>query len=124
VLPSQNNALKLAFGVLCATTVALGLYTTAVFTIMSIYSKTALGMGHTTDFTNFFHACEKFRRYGFQGFVGALGSFTMSWVCSLLLTYEEDTRWWIALPAILVGIMGFLHYRELIALATTVIYSS
>ena len=81
-------------------------------------------MGHTTDFTKFFEGCDKFRHYGFYSFVGALGSYTVAWVCALLLTYDDDLRWWVALPAILVGIMGFLHYKELFALASTFIYST
>lgn len=125
VMPNDkfNNILKITFGVLCASTVALGIYTTAVFTIMSIYSKTALGMGHTTDFLSFFQACDKFRQYGFRSFVASLSTFSMSWVCALLLCYEDDTRWYIALPAILVGFMGFLHYKELFFLATKFIYA-
>eukprot|EP00984_Skeletonema_dohrnii_P011948 scaffold4797_cov90-Skeletonema_dohrnii-CCMP3373.AAC.4 len=119
-----NNIIKITLGILLASCVALGIYTTAIFTIIGIYSKTALGMGQTTDFITFFNSCEKFRHYGFRSFVACLASFSISWVCALLLTYEEETRWWIALPAILVGVMGFLHYKELFALASTLIYSS
>ena len=85
-----------------------------------------LGMGHTDDFTNFFNACAKFRDYGFRSFVGSLASFGMSWVCALLLTYDNDEnelRWWVALPAILVAVMSFLHYKELFALASAFVYS-
>ncbi len=120
----QNNILKLTFGILCASTVALGIYTTTIFTIIGIYSKTALGMGHTDDFVSFFYSCEKFRQFGFRSFVASLASFSISWICALLLTYENETRWWIALPAILMFVLGFLHYKELFALATTFIYSS
>lgn len=120
----QNNILKITFGILCASAVALGIYTTTIFTIIGIYSKTALGMGHTENFIRFYDSCEKFRQYGFRSFVASLASFSISWVCALLLTYENDTRWWIALPAVLMFVLGFLHYKELFALASTFIYSS
>ena len=94
--------------------------------ILTAISSQRLGMGHTDDFTKFFNACAKFRDYGFRSFVGSLASFGMSWVCALLLTYDNDEnelRWWVALPAILVAVMSFLHYKELFALASTFVYS-
>mmetsp|Transcript_20831 Transcript_20831/g.45231 ORF Transcript_20831/g.45231 Transcript_20831/m.45231 type:complete len:206 (-) Transcript_20831:261-878(-) len=117
-----DNCLKIIFGLCMSISVALGLYTTTIFTIMSIYSKTALGMGLQSDYNKWFEACAPYRQWGFRSFLGTILTFNASWILSLILTYEDDIRW-LALPAIVVGLVGLYHYNSIIRLAGAIIYS-
>ena len=118
-----ENSIRFMYSICTSLTVALGTYTTLVFTMMSIYSKTALGMGMETKFVEFFDATAKFRLRGFRAFMGTLVTFSIGWILALILCHEGEMRWWVAVPAVLIGIMGFAHYNEIIHLATTLIFS-
>lgn len=119
-----NNALKIVFGLCMSLSVALALYTTTVFALMSIYSKTALGMGLEGDYLEFFDALAKFRQSGFRSFVGTLNTFNLCWMLSLILRYDAPLRWYIPIPAILVGIVGMKHYNFIMKLAGDMIYGA
>lgn len=103
--------------------VALGAYASTIFTIMAVYSKTALGMGLTEKFTQFFDSCATFRLWGYRSFLGTILLFNASWVLSLILNYEGELRWWMAAPAVLVGIVGLAHYKLIMDLAGALIFS-
>ena len=118
-----ENSIRFMYSICTSLTVALGTYTTLVFTMMSIYSKTALGMGMETKFVEFFDATAKFRLSGFRAFMGTLVTFSIGWILALILCHEGEMKWWVAVPAVLIGIMGFAHYNEIIHLATTLIFS-
>mmetsp|Transcript_7908 Transcript_7908/g.14562 ORF Transcript_7908/g.14562 Transcript_7908/m.14562 type:complete len:208 (-) Transcript_7908:429-1052(-) len=117
-----DNCLKIIFGLCMSISVALGLYTTTIFTLMSIYSKTALGMGLQSDYNKWFDACWPYRKWGFLSFLGTIVTFNASWILSLILNYEGEIRW-LALPAIVVGLVGLYHYNSIIGLAGAIIYS-
>lgn len=118
-----NNTLKIVFGLCISCSVALGVYTTTIFTLMTIYSKTALGMGLQSEYIKFFDACARYRLSGFKSFLGTLFTYNIGWILSLILNYEGNLRWWIAFPAILVGLFGMFHYHSIIGLAGTILYS-
>lgn len=119
-----NNYLKIAFSLCICISVALGAYTTVVFTLMSIYSKTALGMGLESQYLAFFDACAKYRQFGFRAFLGALTSYNFAWIFSILLNYDGKERWYFALPVILITIVGLTHFQDIIGLAGTLIFAS
>lgn len=120
---SQNNALKMMFGICMSLSITFGTYTATVFTLMTIYSKTALGMGLQSKYIEFFDSCATFRLWGFRSFLATLFTFNMGWLLSLVLNYEGEFRWWIALPALFVSIIGLAHYKMIISLAGSIIYS-
>ncbi|KAL7537201.1 hypothetical protein ACHAXR_009736 [Thalassiosira sp. AJA248-18] len=117
-----NNYLKVAFSLCISLSVALGAYTTTVFALMSIYSKTALGMGLQKEYLDFFSACAPYRVSGFASFIGTLATYNIGWILSLILNYEGEIRWWIALPAVIVGVIGLIHYRSIIGIAGATVY--
>lgn len=119
-----DNLLKISFGFCMILSVAAGIYTTIVFTLMDIYGKTALGLGLNDSFTGFFNACAKYRLYGFYSFLTSLLSFNAGWMISVLLSYKGKLRWRMAAPAFALGTIGLLHYREIVNLAATLIYAN
>lgn len=92
----SENAIKLAFVSCIITTVVLGAYTSMVFSLLSLYSKTFLGMMLDEEFVEFFQATAEIRRSAFASFVGAMLSFNAAFVISLCLHYEGRVRFWIA----------------------------
>lgn len=118
-----DNYLKIIFGLCISLSVALGAYTTTVFTLMTIYSKTALGMGLQSEYNTFFDSCAPYRILGFRAFLGTLFTFKMCWILSLILNYKGEARWWIALPAIIIGSVGLFHFRSIMGLAGSILYS-
>jgi hypothetical protein len=118
-----NNSLKVLFGASLLLSATLGLYATTMFTLTTIYSKTALGMGLQDAYLEFFDKCAPFRLAGFRAFIGTLITFNMSWVLSLVLNCEGEIRWWLALPAVMIGVAGLLHVNSIMGLASSIIYS-
>eukprot|EP00581_Thalassiosira_minuscula_P008777 CAMPEP_0183702404 /NCGR_PEP_ID=MMETSP0737-20130205/514_1 /TAXON_ID=385413 /ORGANISM="Thalassiosira miniscula, Strain CCMP1093" /LENGTH=166 /DNA_ID=CAMNT_0025929003 /DNA_START=53 /DNA_END=550 /DNA_ORIENTATION=- len=74
-----DNIFKIIFGLCISTSVSLGAYTTAVFTLMTIYSKTALGMGYQSQYNEFFESCATYRLWGFYAFLGTVMTFNLGW---------------------------------------------
>lgn len=103
--------------------IACGSYTTVVFALLSIYSKTALGMGRNSQYIEFFDSCAPYRVSGFRTFLTTMFTYQIGWILSLLLRIEGKERWWIVLPACLIGVMGFFHFRGIMNLAGAIIYS-
>jgi hypothetical protein len=63
--------------------IASALYTATIYTTMTIYLKTALGMGLKEEFDKFFEKCHSYRNSGFQTFVTVLVTFYMGIVLIL-----------------------------------------
>lgn len=118
-----NNGLKVAFGLCMSVCVALGAYTTTMFALMAIYSKTALGMGLKGEFTQFFNEMAPYRGWGFQAFTYTILTYNISWVLSLILNYEGRLRWFMASPAMVVGLVGLYHYNSIMGIAGSIIFS-
>jgi hypothetical protein len=91
----QEDAAKILFISLISATVIFGSYTTMVFSLLTLYSKAALGMGLDEEFVEFFAATHEIRRTGFAAFVTTILSFNFAFVLSLYLTYEGPIRFWI-----------------------------
>lgn len=113
------------FGICMSLCVALGTYTTTIYALLAIYCKTALGMNLQTQYLEFFDKTAFFRLWGFRSFVGTILSYNLGWILSVILTYDDndDSRWWMAMPAIVVGIIGLIHYRGIVKIASSMLYS-
>ena len=103
--------------------VALGSYTTTIFTLLTIYSKTALGMGLQGKYLDFFDKCALYRESGFQSFIGTILTYNIGWILSLILNYEGNIRWLMASPAIVVAWVAVFRYKSLISLAGNILYT-
>ena len=103
--------------------IALSFYATTIFSLMSIYSKTALGMGLQNQYVAFFDACAPYRKYGFRSFLGTVLSWQLSWLLSFVLTNEGKKRWWISVPLVLYAVIGVSHFFSIIGLAKSTLYS-
>lgn len=119
-----DNTLKILFSICMILTVACGIYTTIVFTLMNIYGNTALGLGLNDSFVDFFNACSKYRQFGFYSFICTLISFNVGWLLSVILNYEGKMRWRMVAPALLIGLGGMFHYKAIFNLASSLIFAN
>lgn len=119
-----DNTLKILFSICMILTVAFGIYTSIVFTLMNIYGHTALGLGLNDSFVAFFDACSKYRQFGFYSFICTLISFNVGWLISVILNYEGKMRWRMVAPALLIGLGGMFHYKAIFNLASSLIFAN
>ena len=73
-------------GLCMSACVALGTYTTTIYTLLAIYSKTALGMCLQTQYLKFFDKTALFRQWGFRSFIGTILTYNFGWIMSVFLT--------------------------------------
>ena len=97
----QDNTPKLIGAILSAATIIFGTYTAMVFSLLSLYSKTFLGMARDDEFLEFFDHTSTIRDSAFMTFVGAVLCFNGSFIMTLYLHTEGQVRSWLTTGAML-----------------------
>ena len=117
------NVAKIVFMVSVVSSILAGSYSTVVFSLLGLYSKTALGMGLDENFIRFFKETAGIRQNGFDAFVVALVSFEISFVTSLCITYDEQLRWWATGLAGVLALVSFWHWSHILQVASKLLFS-
>ena len=101
-------------------------YTTLVFSLIVLYSKTALGLGLDSQFMTFFSATSFFRDSGFRSFISALVSFQISFICSVFLSTSMlgEARWILAWFGIFGSMLSSLSLFQILGSANSLLFSS
>mmetsp|Transcript_20965 Transcript_20965/g.31971 ORF Transcript_20965/g.31971 Transcript_20965/m.31971 type:complete len:252 (-) Transcript_20965:281-1036(-) len=121
-----DNIVGLIFTGLVATSIVCGAFTSVLFTLLTLYSNTALGFGGaegSAKYLAFMKATAKFRLQGFYTFLVAIYSFLLSFACSLFLRLEDRPRY---VYSFIVGgliLMSMTKVNAVINIASTVIFS-
>ena len=117
--------MKIIFAVSLSLCISLCMYTTTVFTLITIYARTALGMGLQSEAASFFERCQYYRKTGFHSFLGAIFTFKLGVVLSIILRYDmqDRFRWVVAMPALVVVLIGSHHALKMMRLASSLLYS-
>ncbi|GAB5365717.1 hypothetical protein AAMO2058_001081900 [Amorphochlora amoebiformis] len=98
-----------------------GAYTTVVFALIGMYSKTALGLHLTDEYLEFIKATRVFRQSGYINFLVCLYSFCVSFSLSIFLRAPLWSRW-IGLILSLIGIVEASNqWNKIIRLASALI---
>lgn len=116
-----NNAAKILFTALIVSSVISGLYTTVVFSLIGMYSKTALGLNKSVF--DFFAATQGIRDNAFHAFIISLISFNSSFILSLFLNYKGEMRWWVAAVAAALSLISWWQWNSIIHIASQLIFS-
>lgn len=116
-----DNAAKLLFTALIASSVISGLYTTVVFSLIGMYSKTAIGLNK--DVTAFFQATQGIRDNAFHAFIVSLLSFNSSFILSLFLNYKGTVRWWVAGAASALSLISWWQWNCIMHIASQLIFA-
>ena len=117
------NVAKIVFMVSVISSILAGSYSTVVFSLLGLYSKTALGMGRDENFIRFFKGTAGIRQNGFDAFVVALVSFEISFVTSLCINYDEKLRWWATGLAGVAALVSFWHWSQILRVASKLLFS-
>mmetsp|Transcript_23986 Transcript_23986/g.43484 ORF Transcript_23986/g.43484 Transcript_23986/m.43484 type:complete len:229 (+) Transcript_23986:65-751(+) len=121
---SVNNAAKLIFTAFILLSVISGLYTTVVFSLIGMYSKTALGLDKDVKTLNaFFASTQSIRDNAYHAFILSLVSFSSSFVLSLFLNYKGETRWWLVAVATALSLFSWWQWSTIIHAASQLIFS-
>ena len=119
----MGNAMTCLFSLVNALSIAAAAYSVVVFTLVVIYSKTALGMELDESFLNFFAATATLRETAFQSFSFSMIGFIFSLSLSRFLIETGIIRWIESIPTFIVSIIGMVHFKTIMNLASTLIYS-
>ena len=71
-LARVENYVTVAFSALVTITILSGMYTTITFSLLALYSKTALGMSIDEKYIEFFRMTEPIRQIGFDTYLISL----------------------------------------------------
>lgn len=105
--------------------VLFGSYTTIVFTMISLYSKQALGRGLDSSFLAFYEATHVIRDSGFRAFLYSLVSFQWAFVLSLFLKLGGQPRQkWMVGAAIAISCLAGWRWLTVMKLASDLIYAA
>lgn len=93
--PTHEKVAILVSLVLQTLTISLGLHATLVFSMTSLYAKTAIGGGHDDAYSTFMKATGAVRTRGFQSFLWTFITFGLNLifglVCRLPMAYAAPT---------------------------------
>mmetsp|Transcript_4077 Transcript_4077/g.5324 ORF Transcript_4077/g.5324 Transcript_4077/m.5324 type:complete len:221 (+) Transcript_4077:59-721(+) len=83
-----ENVATIAFTLFCIACIISGFNTTIIFSLLGLYSKTALGLGKDAVFLEFLEVTSKMRQFGFRSMVCSLISLKFSFVFSFFLNFK------------------------------------
>lgn len=127
-----NNIAKAVFTLFCIFSVVSGTYTTVVFSLLSLYSKSAIGVGQDRAYLEFLRATAMFRKIAFDTFLICLLTFKLSFVLALFLTLTPPAdvdgdifgmrimnygRWVFTGLALLGSVASWYHWQIIIDIA-------
>jgi hypothetical protein len=105
--------------------VLFGSYTTIVFTMISLYSKQALGRGLDSRFLAFYEATHALRDSGFRAFLYSLVSFQWAFVLSLFWKLRGHPRQkWTVGAAFAISCTAGWRWLTVMKLASDLIYAA
>lgn len=118
----KDNIALILFVLFAGTSLLCNAYSSLAFSLLSLYSKTALGMGRDRSFLEFFDATTIVRKRAFHSFLVALLSFKLCFATSLYINYDGNIRWWLIGISTGVGILSWFHWQTIIATAGNLLF--
>ena len=100
-----------------------GMYAILLFSLVSLYAKTALGTGNDAAYLSLLDTTAALRYSGFQAFVLCLVSFEVALVANVFLTFQGPSRWIYSVACAISTIVCLRRFKEIIMLATRYIFS-
>jgi hypothetical protein len=100
-----------------------GSYATVVFTLIPLYSKTALGRGYDSQFLKFWAATSGIRETGFSSFLFSLISFELAFVLSLYIRLRGRRKKMLVAIATIICMASFWEWSRVMQLASTYLFT-
>lgn len=114
---------QILFVISIGTSVIAGSYTTIVFSLLGLYSKSAIGLGLDAAFVEFFKLTYGIRQLAFTSFILSLISFEASFVLSLFLCYDGPIKWFSAVASAVAAVVSWNHWRSIMDIAAKFLFS-
>jgi hypothetical protein len=126
IVKGQNieNSANIVFLLSVGLSVICGTYTTVVFSLLGLYSKSALGLGKDAAFLEFFEATTHIRQRAFNSFLIALLSFEMCFISSLFLNNDGNFRWWAVGFASVGAIINWWQWQNIMSIAGNLLFKN
>lgn len=121
-LAKIENYVTIAFSALVTVTILSGMYTTITFSLLALYSKTALGMAIDDKYLEFFRMTEPIRQIGFDTYLISLLCFKGSFICSLFLTFKGRLRYWLSGVGSLFLLYSSYNINTIMKFASTLLF--
>mmetsp|Transcript_40909 Transcript_40909/g.85952 ORF Transcript_40909/g.85952 Transcript_40909/m.85952 type:complete len:236 (+) Transcript_40909:123-830(+) len=118
-----KNTVTCLFSIFIAVSIAAASYSLVIFTLVVIYSKTAIGMELDECYLNFLDATSVLRVRAFRSFICSMIGYIFSLACSMFLKEKGIIRWIMTIPTLFASIIGLIHYKFIMDLASELIYS-
>jgi hypothetical protein len=99
------------------------LYVTLVFSLVGLYSKTALGLSKDAQYLKFIDATRKQRNYAYDAFLLSIASFQSSFVMTLFLLLPGPARWVAAGVTTLLLAFSFRSVQSVLNAAASLIFA-
>ncbi|CAB9496452.1 expressed unknown protein [Seminavis robusta] len=129
--PSQEDEKRLSwrdrraldlFYVCTAISILSGSYTTIVFGLLSLYSKTALGRGLDDPFLEFWAASTNIRESAMESFLWNLVSFELAFILSLFVRFSGKRRIRLVCLACIISCISFSRWTQILILASKYLF--
>ena len=111
-----------SFFVCTAISVLSGSYSTIVFGLLSLYSKTALGRGLDEPFLQFWSATTAIRESALESFLYTLISFEAAFILSLFLRFKGRRRKLLVTLACLLSFHSFRRWTQIMILSSRYLF--
>jgi hypothetical protein len=113
-----ENMVAFIFSIFSILTVVSGTNTAIIFSLINLYSKTALGMEKNAAFIEFFSSTAGMRKFGFQSMVCSLISLELSFTLSVFLYFKGKTRYILSTLSGLISFASFLVWASIVQKAS------
>lgn len=118
---SKKMALNLFF-VAVVLSILSGSYTTVVFTLIPLYSKTALGRGYDQQFLQFWTATANLRETGLLAFLCCLVSFEVAFCLSLFIRTTGKRQKLLVVLSSALAVMSFVEWTSVMRLGAQFLF--
>jgi len=117
-----ENFTKVLFGFSVVASILAGAYTTVVFSLLGLYSKTALGLRRDLQYLEFISSTAQIRETAFDSFLLSLVAFEISFVSSIFLQYKGRVRWWLSGAATIAIFATFWQWSSIMTTASKLLF--
>ena len=102
-----------AFYFFIVVSILSGSYTTVVFTLLALFSKTALGRNYDRQFLEFWSATAGIRESGLESFLYSLVCFELAFILSIFLRTEGKRRVVLVALGLIMASFSFSRWGEI-----------
>jgi len=118
-----ENVATVLFTILSVVCILAGITTSIIYSLLGLYSKTALGMGNDQGFIDFFAATTAARKFGFVSMITSLLCLKGSFVMSTFIYFQGKTRYFLSGLTLLLSIFSWMSWSPIVSAASATLFA-